>query len=241
MKQKHLYGAHRWIAAIGGLQLLLWCAGGFVFATHDIEHVRGADGRRADAVTPVPLTDVHVSPAALVAAEDSPVREVLLRTLLGAPVYEVRYEDGAKALYDAAGGGRLPALSREAAVAVARRDREGAPAVISATLLERDPEVEYRGRPLPAWRVVLADDDGTHVYVDATTGVVTARRNDAWRRFDFFWMLHTMDYGGRDDFNTPWLIAFSLLGLLTGISGVVLWGLRLVRRVRARRQGKSAR
>ena len=38
----------------------------------------------------------------------------------------------------------------------------------------------------------------------------------------FLWMTHTMDYEGRDNFNTITLRAFSLLGLITVISGFTL-------------------
>ncbi|HAT65657.1 MAG TPA: hypothetical protein DCS66_13850, partial [Flavobacteriaceae bacterium] len=43
------------------------------------------------------------------------------------------------------------------------------------------------------------------------------------RWFDFLWMTHTMDYEGRDNFNTTVLRAFSLLGLITVLSGFLLW------------------
>ena len=36
-------------------------------------------------------------------------------------------------------------------------------------------------------------------------------------------MTHTMDYEGRDNFNTLVLRAFSLLGLITVFSGFLLW------------------
>jgi hypothetical protein len=36
-------------------------------------------------------------------------------------------------------------------------------------------------------------------------------------------MTHTMDYETRDDFNTTLLRAFSLLGLITVMSGFLLW------------------
>ena len=36
---------HRWLGLVTGVQLLFWCAGGFVFSTHDIEWVRGNHGR----------------------------------------------------------------------------------------------------------------------------------------------------------------------------------------------------
>ena len=37
-------------------------------------------------------------------------------------------------------------------------------------------------------------------------------------------MSHTMDYQGRDDFNNWLLRAFSVFGLLTVLSGFLLWG-----------------
>ena len=83
------------------------------------------------------------------------------------------------------------------------------------------------------WQIKLADVDKTLVYVDQATGAIAARRNDAWRRFDFFWMLHTMDYSSRDDFNTPWLIVFSVLGLLSVSSGWGIWVFRFARRRKA--------
>ncbi|MGB2404568.1 MAG: hypothetical protein ACPIA1_04445, partial [Flavobacteriaceae bacterium] len=47
-------------------------------------------------------------------------------------------------------------------------------------------------------------------------------RHTQWRWFDFLWMTHTMDYQGRDNFNTLLLRAFSLLGLITVLSGFTL-------------------
>ena len=62
-------------------------------------------------------------------------------------------------------------------------------------------------------------------------------RNDRWRAFDFLWMLHTMDYRGRADFNNRALRAFSVLGLVTVLSGFVLFVLTS-RPVLARRRAR---
>jgi uncharacterized iron-regulated membrane protein len=97
------------------------------------------------------------------------------------------------------------------------------------TLVERDPHVEYRDKPLPVWRVHLGDDAGTIVYVDAITGEVTARRNDVWRVYDFLWSLHIMDYRTRDDFHHPLLIGAASLGILTVLTGSILWVTRFLR------------
>ena len=70
----------------------------------------------------------------------------------------------------------------------------------------------------------LDDPVDTKIWVSALRGTVVTRRNNRWRWFDWFWMLHTMDYQMRDDFNTWWLKAVSLRGVTTAVSGFVLWG-----------------
>ena len=60
------------------------------------------------------------------------------------------------------------------------------------------------------------------VYVSEATGRVLERRNDAWRLFDFLWMLHTMDYWGRDDFNHPLIIAVTFGVLWLTATGIYL-------------------
>jgi hypothetical protein len=84
---------------------------------------------------------------------------------------------------------------------------------------------EYREKPLPAYAVTLNHDSGVVVYVAAELGEVTSFRNDNWRRFDFLWMLHTMDYKTRDNI-TNWVLRIgSVMGLLTVFSGFLLYGL----------------
>ena len=101
----------------------------------------------------------------------------------------------------------------------------------------------------PCWRVDLSDAAETHVYVDARTGEVTARRNGTWRIYDFLWGLHIMDYREHDDFRHPLLVAAAGLAVVTALSGLLLWAMRLVRRwrrwgagpdlLRARRRDRS--
>lgn len=79
------------------------------------------------------------------------------------------------------------------------------------------------------WLVELADRDDTHVYVDARTGEVTARRNATWRVYDFLWSLHIMDYREREDFRHPLLVIAAVLAVTTAATGSVLWLLRFSR------------
>jgi len=85
---------------------------------------------------------------------------------------------------------------------------------------------------MPLWRVRFEQPESLNLYLDPWTGEMVARRTDRWRVFDFFWMLHIMDFDEREDFNHPLLQIAAALGLIIALSGVVLWALttRLFRR-----------
>ena len=72
----------------------------------------------------------------------------------------------------------------------------------------------------------MSDAENTHVYVEANTGRITAVRNGTWRLYDFFWGLHIMDWKNHENFNTPWLLAFAIGGLILGIAGTILLFIR---------------
>ena len=115
------------------------------------------------------------------------------------------------------GSGRAVNIFDRQYLALAQRDFKNdiAPTAARATLITKDPPTEYRAGVLPAWQVELEHSRDPHIYIDAQTGAITARRNWLWRTFDFFWMLHTMDYAGRDNFNHLLLTSFSVLAVLS--------------------------
>jgi uncharacterized iron-regulated membrane protein len=82
---------------------------------------------------------------------------------------------------------------------------------------------EYRSGELPAYAISFEHPSKTTVYVATELGTVQKFRNDKWRVFDFLWMLHTMDYEGRDNFGNILLRAFSVFGLITVLSGFLLY------------------
>jgi hypothetical protein len=82
---------------------------------------------------------------------------------------------------------------------------------------------EYRGAPLPLWRVYHSGDPSTVAYLHATSGQVLAIRNTSWRWWDFLWSLHIMDYDTRDEIGTWLLKLFSLLAVATAIAGLALY------------------
>jgi len=82
---------------------------------------------------------------------------------------------------------------------------------------------EYREKPLPAYAVTFAKPNNVTVYVSAELGTVQSYRTNSWRAFDFLWMLHTMDYENRDNINNWVLRICSVLGLVTILSGFLLY------------------
>ncbi|WP_425408520.1 PepSY domain-containing protein [Hyphococcus sp.] len=215
---------HLWAGLILGIQVLLWMASGVVMSWYPIELVRGETAAyRAPAAPLEPAT--YASPGGVLAQADG-ATSVELTHFLGRPVYITRGPDG-DGLFDASSGERMSPLPERLARRVAEQDYLGDGEIVEARLMSFPPQ-EYRGRT-PVWRVDFDDKRNTRLYILPGSGEVRARRNDIWRLYDFFWMLHIMDYDERDDFNNPLLMAASLTGFIFALSGVIIVIYRLSR------------
>ena len=89
---------------------------------------------------------------------------------------------------------------------------------------------EYRGRELPLFKVTTSSEDEVNVYVDAVSGEVKAIRSDSWRWWDLLWSLHIMDYTERENIDNFLLKIFSILALISSLSGITLFFLGLKKR-----------
>lgn len=225
-----LYFVHRWIGLVVAVQLLAWSLGGLVFSLLDIDDVHGDLDRAPKPAATALVGNVIPIERALPAAPAA--TKATLQERRGKLVWQLDAPDAAPVLIDARDGTRLERIDADEAKRLALADVGGARGVLEATLLEKDPPLEYREKPLPAWRVVVDHDKDIHIYVHAWTGEITARRNAKWRVFDFFWMLHVMDYSEREDFQHPLLTFFAVLAVLASLSGLVLWAARLRRRLK---------
>lgn len=215
---------HKWIGLIVGVQVVVWMLSGAVMAVFPIEQVRGENNiARQDPALLDGLTGL-IAPDAAVTAAGGSATAATLTILAGEPVYEVKMADGAAALIDARSGVVMSPIPEALARRIAEADFIGDASALSAELITEEGG-DYRGR-LPAWRIQFGDADNTRIYVAANDGRISARRNGTWRIYDFFWMLHIMDYETREDFNTPLLIIAALLGLGVAITGIPLlwWG-----------------
>lgn len=217
---------HKWMALIVGVQIVLWVIGGLVMSVLPIEQVRSEHTIAAPDLTPIALGEVLPADEAARRADAGPVIGYELARWTGRPVYRFDTVTG-PLMADARTGEALSPLDEAAAIAAARAGYAGDAPIEQVEYLP-EPSWEYRHAG-PAWRVIFADGEGTRLYVSPANGEITARRNDTWRIFDFFWMLHIMDYREREDFNHPLLIAAAGFAFLTVLAGLVLLFVRMRR------------
>lgn len=246
-KQYYIRKSHRYLGVVLGVQFLFWTLGGLYFSWNDIDEVHGDHLRSEKKHFPASMS--MVSPQVVLESlkakslVDS-VLSVQLIEIAGTPAYQVRYFSGEMDHSAHEAGGHMPAhsgnvkvqlanaetgefispLSEDVAVVVAKNQMANPIKVEKVEYLtEVGSHHEYRGRPLPAWAVTFSQPDNCTAYVSAELGTFQTIRHNQWRVFDFFWMLHTMDYEGRDNFGNILLRAFSIFGLFTVLSGFVLY------------------
>lgn len=221
---------HKWLAIIIGAQLLLWFASGALMSFLPIDRVHGDHLVDRKAVTALPRGVALAPPSAVIAAEEAPIEAVTYRMWLGRPVAEVATAKGTR-LFDASTGRVLPAPTASQAEAIARSAWRGSGRPTATVKRIERVSPEYRGT-LPAWRVAFNDPDTTRVFVTTDTGRIAAVRTGTWRLYDFFWGLHIMDWTNHENFNTLWLLAFAIGGLVLWLGGAVLLYMRWPKRRR---------
>lgn len=196
---------------------------GLMMGLLDHEHVQGHHYQTVADVAPVSSSSRNVLDVGDIlerAALAAPIFDISLRSHLGRTAYQVKTVGGSQ-LFDATSGSRIVVTAEDAA-ALAEQDYSGPGQIISIEPVQA-PSMEIRRHSGDAWRVAFDDDDATTLYIAADDGRILERRNDTWRLFDVFWMLHIMDYKEREDFNNALVILVSLIAAWFSITGVVLF------------------
>ncbi len=197
-----------------------------------IDRVRGEHLVDREKVMMIPAGSNFADPAQIRAKAGEPVEAINWHMMGSHVVAEVTTANGVK-LFDAQTGELMPSVGAAQATAIANAAWKSAakPASKASRVTTESPE--YRAA-LPAWRIAYADPDATSIFVAVDTGKITAVRTGTWRLYDFFWSLHIMDWKNHENFNTWWLRAFAIGGLVLGLAGSVLllmrWPLRRKRR-----------
>jgi len=188
---------HRYLSIFIAIQLLLWTVSGIYFAFNKIEMVRGEQYR-------LPLDT-----------------EYRIFKRLGEEIIETN-ENGLKTYLTHPDKLPVKNLLPEEAIIIAKEKTSLIP--IEVSFIEKEERgVEYRGRRLPIYKISTDTKDGINIYLDPITGDIAAIRSDSWRAWDLLWALHIMDYQDRDNINNILLKIFSVLALISSITGIILF------------------
>ena len=204
---------HKYFSLIVSIQLLLWTVSGIFFAFNKIELIRGEGYMLVkDKISFFKSPEFEI--------QSSDIVTVMKR--LDKTVFIVK--DGEDAKYLNFRGQEIEKLSYE-------QSREIVKTMTSLTptnVYEINQKVagsEYRGRALPLYRITSYDENNKeiNVYLNPYSGKIEAIRTLSWRIWDFLWGLHIIDWSERDNINNIFLQIFSLLALVSSITGIILF------------------
>ena len=204
---------HKYLSFFISLQLFLWTISGIYFAFNKIELVRGEQYRLTESF-PIDFDEVKFS--------RSDVQQVKAINRLGETIFVVSGSKGTE--YLDAFGSPVNKLNRNEVFEIVS---------LSSTLFPIDLEEisesskgsEFRGRDLPLYKVTSLNDKDKKInlYLNVFSGEITAVRSLQWRIWDLMWGFHIMDWQTRDKINNIFLQIFSILALVSSISGIMLF------------------
>lgn len=204
---------HKWIGLVIGIQLVLWTLSGAVMSMLNHETVAGGPAVAAPPAVPPSSSGWDEIQSRLAGHK---VTALTLRPLLGQYVYAVSTDRGS-GLFDAESG--RPVVVDSALAERLARAAYGGDAQVSSVSVLRELDLAVREHQLPIWRVNFADQANSSFYVSGTDGRLLERRSDTWRTWDFFWMLHNMDYANRTSFNHPLIVLVGFAAVWLAITG----------------------
>ena len=202
---------HKYLSLAISIQLLLWTISGIYFAFNKIELIRGEQYILEQENTEVNLKKFTASFKA---------KNITILKRLDEWILKV--EEDPVVHYIDLKGNRLNSLNSEEAKQIVKNKTSLIP-LIAVKIENPSKGSEFRGRNLPMFKVTTNSNDEVNVYIDALSGEVAAIRSDSWRIWDFLWGTHIMDYSERENIDNLLLKIFSILALISALSGIVLF------------------
>ena len=209
---------HKYLSLAISIQLLLWTISGIYFAFNKIELIRGEQYLLEQEISEVSLDEIRKT-----------FNAQNLGILKRLDQWIIRVEDGSGAYYTDLNGNKLTSLTKEQ-VKLAVKGQTSLTPVNVTRITSSSEGSEFRGRELPLFKVTTSSEDEVNIYVDAVSGEVKAIRSDSWRWWDLLWSLHIMDYTERENIDNFLLKIFSILALISSLSGITLFFLGLKKR-----------
>jgi hypothetical protein len=225
---------HRYFGAIIGIQFLFWTLGGLFFTWSNMDQIHSDTYKSKPNYFDNTLN--IVSPQIIINELNNKysnyeIKKLELINFLDIPLYRLLISNSENniseyILADATSGKIRSELSKEESINLAKNAFSPNAPVKEINYLTVDnigKHHEYRGGILPAYAVSFDHSSGVTIFVSPEMAQVVTFRNSNWRVFDFLWMMHTMDYSGRDNLGNYLLRIFAILGLATILSGFILY------------------
>ena len=204
---------HKYLSFLISIQLLLWTVSGIYFAFNKIENVRGEQYREEPNFNvDFSKLNFQIGGARNIRVIDRMDQEILVVDGIYGREY-LNFE-----------GKDVEQLNEEEAKALSAKQTSLIPESVDL-ITENTIGSEYRGRALPIYRVKSVNEAGEsiNVYLNVYTGEVEAVRSNQWRIWDLMWGFHIMDWETREDIDNLLLKIFSILALISSITGVLLF------------------
>ena len=204
---------HKYLSFFISLQLLLWTVSGIYFAFNKIELVRGEQYRLTESF-PINFDEVKFS--------RSDVQQVKAINRLGETIFVVSGGKGIE--YLDSFGTPVNKLNKSEVFEIVSLSSTLKPIDLEE-ITESSKGSEFRGRDLPLYKVTSLNDKDKKInlYLNVFSGEITAVRSLQWRIWDLMWGFHIMDWQTRDKINNIFLQIFSILALVSSISGILLF------------------
>ena len=204
---------HKYLSFFISLQLFLWTISGIYFAFNKIELVRGEQYRLTESF-PVNFNEVNFS--------RSDVYQIKAIKRLDEIIFVVNASKGTE--YLNALGTPVSKLSKSEVFEIVSSSSTLEPIDLEE-ISESSKGSEFRGRDLPLYKVTSLNDKDKKInlYLNVFSGEITAVRSLQWRIWDVMWGFHIMDWQTRDKINNIFLKIFSILALVSSISGILLF------------------
>ncbi len=204
---------HKYLSFFISLQLFLWTISGIYFAFNKIELVRGEQYRLTESF-PVNFNEINFS--------RSDVHQIKAIKRLDEIIFVVSGSKGIE--YLNALGTPVNKLNKNEVFEIVSSSSTLEPIDLEE-ISESSKGSEFRGRDLPLYKVTSLNDKDKKInlYLNIFSGEITAVRSLQWRIWDLMWGFHIMDWQTRDKINNIFLKIFSILALVSSISGILLF------------------
>ena len=204
---------HKYLSFFISIQLLLWTISGIYFAFNKIENVRG-EQYRLQLPSNHSFKNIEFE---IPEATSAVVKKRLDQTIIAASTNAgMRYFDEA--------GDPLKKISSDEAKQIVAKNTLLNPIAVEE-INESKKGSEYRGRQLPIYKVITrnVNDKEVNAYLNIFSGDIVAIRSAQWRIWDLMWGFHIMDWQERDNIDNLLLKIFSILALISSLSGILLF------------------